>query len=79
MLEFTPEEFSRMLDGEGDFIPYGLSDEQKCLIKLLGKLEFSNEKLGANTIGVRCFHCKGTGFPQGSNFPCPHCKGKGLT
>ena len=73
MPELRPDEFEKMLDSDGEIVSEKLSDEQKKIL-LFAKL--LRRPTGASA-GMRCFHCGGSGFQNGTNFTCNFCNGRG--
>ena len=72
MEEFTPAEYEKLLNKDGDLSTENMTDEEKTafhLVKLMSKATNT-----ANA-GMRCYHCNGTGWS--GNFNCPVCKGTG--
>ena len=72
MEEFTPAEYQKFLNDDGDFSLDNLTDEEKTTFHLLKLMYSATESSNAR---VKCFSCNGTGW-QGQ-FECFRCKGTG--
>ena len=72
MEEFTPAEYQKFLNDDGDFSLDNLTDEEKTKFHLFKLMYSATESSNA---GFRCFHCKGTGW--NGQYNCPFCKGTG--